>query len=346
MSWGKELVRKGIPFLVNVRLTNPAFFYSATTISGVFSGLIAYAIQKDLDHVGGRPSWQWLFIIEGSAAIGIGLLCAILLPGFPSRSAKIRFFTPEEVEAAVEASSTHNSKERPKLQLTQALASVKDPKTWLISLIAGCNSTLLASTGAFLPTIVHQFGFSKVRAQLFTIIPYAVAFVSMIAIGYLSDRLKTKSLFIIGSLFSCLFGLIILISTTGKAAGMVGATFLVSGAYPAAVLQIAWTHITFCGNTKRATSWAISMLFGQGLSMAGAQIYRDPPRFFLGHGVLIGFVCMGLVCTFLARTLMIRDNRKRDTAVKEYEDNGEVHPDAHLDFEEVCDKQINFRYIL
>lgn len=226
------------------------------------------------------------------------------------------------------------------------LASVRDPKTWLLALLTGCNSTLLAATGAFLPTIVHEFGFSNVRAQLFTIIPYAFAFVSMIVVGYLSDRLKTKSTFILGGLSSCLIGLIVLISTTDRAAGMVGATLLVAGAYPASVLQIAWIQITFCGGTKRATSWAVAALFGQGLSMSGAQIYRDPPRFFLGHGVLVGFVCMGIICTWSTRIIMLRDNKARDAAIEQCQTEGRSHPDAHLDFEQVCDRHINFRYIV
>jgi hypothetical protein len=80
--------------------------------------------------------------------------------------------------------------------------------------------------------------------------------------------------------------------------------------------------------------------------MSGAQIYKDPPRFFMGHGVLIGYVIMGLVCTIVARFLMIRDNRKRDEILRDCQATGERHPDVGKDYEETCDKHINFRYIL
>ncbi|KIW13612.1 hypothetical protein PV08_08802 [Exophiala spinifera] len=322
-----------------------AFFYSATTISGVFSGLIAYGIQTTMEGTGGRASWQWLFLIEGVIAITFGCLNAIALPSLPEKIKISRIFTPTELLVARKRSSEHNVK-NPKFRADQVLASLKDPKTWLLALLTGCNSAILASTGAFLPTIVKEFRFSAVRAQLFTVIPYSVSFISMITIGYFSDRMRRKSYFIIGSLTSCLTGLIILVSTTSKAAGMFATSLLVGGAYPASVLQMAWIQINFCGNTKRATSWGVAMVFGQGLSMSGAQIYKDPPRFFMGHGVLIGYVAMGLVCTILARVLMVRDNRKRDEILQDYQTRGERHPDLDKDFEETCDKHISFRYIL
>lgn len=205
---------------------------------------------------------------------------------------------------------------------------------------------MLASTGAFLPTIVHEFGYSKIQAQLFTVIPYACAFFSMIAIGYLSDHYRSKSWFILGSLSSCTIGLIVLMSTTGKEVGIFGACLLVAGAYPAAVLQIAWIQITFCGSTKRAISWGFAMIVGQGLSMSGAQIYTTPPRFFKGHGILLGFVIMGMTSTVAARLLMSRANKHRDHELSTYEGRGEEHPDIGKSFEETCDDHINFRYTL
>lgn len=322
-----------------------AIFYSASTLSGVFAGLIAYGVQKDLEDVGGRRSWRWLFLIEGVVAIGIGLLNATILPTFPAHMKNSKIFRPEEIQTALKRSSRHNV-ERPKFQTKQILLSLRDPKSWFMALLSGCNSTILASTGAFLPTIVNEFGYSKVQAQLFTVIPYACAFFSMIIVGYLSDRYRSKSWFILAALACCFIGLIILISTTGRGTGMFGACLLLTGAYPSAVMQIAWTQITFCGETKRATSWGLAMVFGQSLSMAGSQIYSDGPRFFQGHGVLLGLVTVGIVSTTALRFLMTRANKQRELELHEYEQRGAVHPDLAKDFEETCDNHIKFRYIV
>ncbi|KAK5191962.1 hypothetical protein LTR92_007909 [Exophiala xenobiotica] len=322
-----------------------ALFYSATVIAGVFAGLIAYAVQKDLEGAAKRPSWQWLFIIEGSIAIGIGLLMAACLPGFPDRIKKSWMFNNEEIELAISRSEGLNDKGAG-FQPKQVRNSLLDPKTWYLAVLSGVNSTLLASTGAFLPTIIKEFGYSSVQAQLFTVIPYACAFVSMVTIGYLSDHFRNKSSFILGCLSLCATGLIILMATTGKQVGVFAACLLVMGAYPAAVLQMAWIQINFCGNTKRAMSWAVAMIFGQGLSMVGAQIYTTPPRFFKGHGILLAFVVVAMCSTVAARLTMARANKRRDEELREYEQRGEAHPDQAKSYEETCDYHVAFKYTI
>ncbi len=81
-----------------------AIFYSATTISGVFSGLIAYGVQRGLEDTDGRSSWQWLFLIEGVIAVAIGLANAALLPSFPDRMKISRFISELEIKVALQRS--------------------------------------------------------------------------------------------------------------------------------------------------------------------------------------------------------------------------------------------------
>lgn len=40
-----------------------ALFFSAASVAGAFSGLLAYAIVK-MDGVGGLSGWRWIFILE------------------------------------------------------------------------------------------------------------------------------------------------------------------------------------------------------------------------------------------------------------------------------------------
>ena len=63
-----------------------AMNYSAATISGAFSGLIAYGVDRNLSMATtGRAPWRWLLIIDGSIAMGVGVLVWIMLPRFPDR---------------------------------------------------------------------------------------------------------------------------------------------------------------------------------------------------------------------------------------------------------------------
>ena len=48
-----------------------AIFFSAATAAGAFGGLLARGIME-MDDVGGRGGWAWIFILEGLATIIIG----------------------------------------------------------------------------------------------------------------------------------------------------------------------------------------------------------------------------------------------------------------------------------
>lgn len=84
--------------------SNLAAYYSAATLSGAFSGLIAYGVEINLDGVAGRRNWQWLFIIEGALAVGVGIAFWLLLPPFPDqiKTTKHWLFSSEEIALAKE----------------------------------------------------------------------------------------------------------------------------------------------------------------------------------------------------------------------------------------------------
>ena len=81
-----------------------AVYYTSATISGCFSGLIAYGVDKNLDGVHGFHAWQWLYIVEGIPAIGLGIILLFFLPSFPDIIAKkgSRYFNNAEIELALQ----------------------------------------------------------------------------------------------------------------------------------------------------------------------------------------------------------------------------------------------------
>ena len=69
-----------------------ALFFSAASIAGAFSGLLAFAISK-MDGVGGLEGWRWIFILEGIATVLIAALAFFALHDFPETAS---FLTEEE----------------------------------------------------------------------------------------------------------------------------------------------------------------------------------------------------------------------------------------------------------
>jgi hypothetical protein len=79
-----------------------------------------------------------------------------------------------------------------KLNWHDAKDTLKDGKLWLhyvTYLCAGCG---IASLSLFSPVIVAGLGYADLKAQLFTVPPYAVAYVTTIAMAFYSDHKKMR----------------------------------------------------------------------------------------------------------------------------------------------------------
>jgi MFS family permease len=91
-----------------------AVFYASASLSGAFSGLLAFAIEK-MDGIQGLGGWQWyyfpsfvvhysltlehrIFILEGLVPVAISFVIWKLLPDSPETA---RFLTKEEKEFVI-----------------------------------------------------------------------------------------------------------------------------------------------------------------------------------------------------------------------------------------------------
>lgn len=69
-----------------------AMFFSAASVAGAFSGLLAFGIAK-MDGVGGLEGWRWIFILEGIVTVLVAISAFWLLYDFPETAG---FLTEEE----------------------------------------------------------------------------------------------------------------------------------------------------------------------------------------------------------------------------------------------------------
>src|SRR5262245_51478805 len=58
--------------------TRMTVFYSAASIAGAFSGLLAYAIGH-LDNTWGYRGWRWIYVLEGLLAVVVGFIAYFLI---------------------------------------------------------------------------------------------------------------------------------------------------------------------------------------------------------------------------------------------------------------------------
>ncbi|KAF2168681.1 hypothetical protein M409DRAFT_36326 [Zasmidium cellare ATCC 36951] len=330
--------------------TRLAFVYWAATISGAFSGLIAYAVGDSLRLENtGRDSWRWLFIIEGSMAMFVGILVWLILPPSPE-SLKQKTWLLSSEEVAIESSlnadietayNTHESR----VDWRQILTTMKDPKSWVFASL-NCGVSLgVSSISLFLPTFIHELGFSGERTQLFSVIPYACAS-CVIPLSLVSDRLNIKGPFLLGTILVTCTGYIILLCEVSVAAKIVACCIAASGLYPSVILMQAWIVGNMAGYTKRATSWAMAEIFGQCFGVLASHVYTTPPRFIKGHAIVLGLLLYAAVMTVALMWWMMRANKKKQEEILRYESEGMVHPHKLKSLEEVQDFHIDFKYII
>jgi MFS family permease len=119
-----------------------AVFYVAASLSGAFSGLLAYAIEK-LDGHSGLSGWQWIFLIEGLVPVGLALVIWKILPDSPETAS---FLTQKERDFLVqrladETGSGHGRvTNQDKITKKHIVAGLSDWKVWAAVVIFWGNT--------------------------------------------------------------------------------------------------------------------------------------------------------------------------------------------------------------
>ena len=155
----------------------------------------------------------------------------------------------------------------PKPTFTRLFSSCKfdpgncDPPAYLKTQPAYLSTAIPAlSFPIFLPTIINGFGYSSTNAQLLSIAPNATGCVFMLAISFLSDRLRVPGLFVLAGSAVAVSGYAMVFATKAPAA-QYGGTVVVAVGLPSSVAcQLAWMGGTFGVEVKRAV--AIALIVG------------------------------------------------------------------------------------
>lgn len=185
-----------------------------------------------------------------------------------------------------------------------------------------------------------------VDTQLYSIIPYAFATVTVPTVSILADRRNKRAIPFLICMSTTLIGFVVVLATTNKVALVVGCSLIAAGCYPAIVVCATWALNSHGGYTKKSTAWAVAQVFTQCYSIIATQIYDNPPRYFKGHGILLGLNFLGVIAAVVAYLMMKRENRRRDLLAQDFLARGEHNPDSDKAYEELCDYHPDFRYPL
>jgi len=169
------------------------------------------------------------------------------------------------------------------------------------------------SFSLFLPSILTGLGYKAVHAQLLTVPPNFLAFLTVLAVAYISDKIKRR-------------GILILIGFTVAAAGYImqlasdrpgvkyGGTFLVAaGAFPCSPLVLAWLGNNLAPHYIKATGLGFQVAIGNCGAFVATFTYlsQDAPRYVTGHSINLGAIGLVLILTTCNLVYIKWENKAR-----------------------------------
>lgn len=282
LTWWYPAARRG-------RVT--ALFVTAVAVSGVIGNPLSGWIMQTFDGQNGWQGWQWLFLLEGLPAVGLGFATLWWLD---DRIADARWLNDEEkrvLAANIAADNLHKTE-------LSALAGLRDRRVWLLAAVYFCLVSGLYGVNFWLPTIVKGLGIDDVMTiGLVSALPWAAAALTMTAVGHSADRRRERRYHVAVPALVGACGLAASVPLAGHPAAAVLALSLGTCGLLSAI-PLTWSLATaFLGGAAAASGIALINSFGNlsGFAMPYLIGYLRDTTGSTDHGlyVLAGFLSLG-----------------------------------------------------
>jgi MFS transporter, ACS family, tartrate transporter len=170
-----------------VRSRVMAAFVTAIPLSAVIGSPISAQILL-IHHALGLKGWQWLFILEGSPALLLGLLTWFVLPNGPD---EVSWLTAKEklllTRDLAEAEPAHPAQKHSFLDFFTA-----DSRVYGWSFVYFCLLLGVYGLGFWIPTVLQSHGINLRTLGWATALPYLVAIVAMLLWSANSDHHRER----------------------------------------------------------------------------------------------------------------------------------------------------------
>ncbi|KAK6383930.1 hypothetical protein LTS17_003222 [Exophiala oligosperma] len=279
-------------------------FYTSATLAGAFSGLLARGLSAIRPRGGIDAGWRWIMLIEGLLTM---VVCVVVVTLLPNTISAARFLTPEEREYAATRlhvdATAHveggREVEAEKFSWSEVRRGLLNLQAWLAALTYITMLSGIYSISIFLPSIIKGLGYTANSAQLWSVIPYAVATVFTIAVAVLSDRYQLRGPFMLITLPVAIVGYAVIANVDDSKVHVKFAMtcLIASGLYGSAPPCIVWVTNNCSGHYKRAASSGLQLAVANCGGFIGSFIYpaEQGPRYFESHTIIMSLLILGCV---------------------------------------------------
>ncbi|KAF9031255.1 MFS general substrate transporter [Hymenopellis radicata] len=294
-----------------------AFFYMfSLTVSG-FSPILAYVFSL-LDGKRGIAGWSWIFIIEGSLTLCLGVLTFFFVPDFPDKN---KFLSAEQTAIVLERIEKDRGDSLPDpLTREKILHHLKDWTIWTYGIMLACSSIPSYMLAYFISIILSGMGYGKTGSLLLSAPPYGPALGSALIFAYFSDRLRHRSGFIIVQALICIVGCCLTAFHSSNHIRYLG-TFLINIGSAGAIPGIlAYGANNVVSQSKRSVQSALTSGFAGIGGIIASTVFRekDFPKYVPGLWVTIGSQIVLIITVLITMIHFSRLNRlMREGKLKE-----------------------------
>ena len=247
-----------------------------------------------LDHRQGLRGWQWMYLVQGSVTIFLGLITYLWMIDFPDRCENSFHFLTEDEKSLALSRINDDRRDAGKpepFRLSAIMVHFLDPKLYAFGVLFFLLNLVSTALSYFLPIILQSgMGFSSNKAIVLSSPPYYYSVIPVLVSSYIGDKYNTRAPVITFNAICLIVGFSMLGFPSQVTVRYIG-TFLATGAYISnwAALN-AYQANNIVGQWKRATvAAAISACNGLG-GIAGSYIVRQPeaPRYLTAIWISIG----------------------------------------------------------
>ncbi|KAJ5602594.1 major facilitator superfamily domain-containing protein [Penicillium hordei] len=291
-----------------------SIFIASSALASSFGGILA----AGLSHI---PSWgtdamvisRWrnIFFVEGFITLLVAMVAPFFMPHGPGT---YKFLTRRQRYIAEERIRRENISEgEAKVTWKHVQRAIFNIHTNVCAWCFFCTNSAVQGFGAFIPTILREFGWTSTEAQLKSVPPYVVACFATIILGYLSDRLNKRGIFMVGILPCSIIGFSILRFSANVNAKYAAVFLNAIACFGASSGFLSW-------GINNAGSPAVAAVAGGYIVMVGSAggvlstwtyLSKDSPLFHTGHTINLSLQCFCFCLACFGIAHCIYDNKLR-----------------------------------
>ncbi|KAK0303398.1 hypothetical protein LTR01_008126 [Friedmanniomyces endolithicus] len=294
-----------------------AVFYTAASLSGAFSGLLAYGIEN-MAGIDGLGGWRWIFMLEGLVPVALSLIIWKLLPDSPETAS---FLTKHEKEfiinrLALETGSGHGRvTNADKINMKLIFAAFKEWRIYGAETPSVPMASLQLLTIPICTYFLGRFPNDCSNTDVF-------AMIMVLIFAFWSEHVQQRSPFIMAGFSIAAIGFIgqLVIPHPGLPGLTYGFLFPVAaGLYCPFIQIVCWIGNNLAPSSKRAVGMALLISVGNFGGLAGSNIFlaSEKPKYPAGFGTGLGISIAAILMAIVLRISCQRENERRRVMIEQ-----------------------------